>query len=104
MSNDTTLNQIEASVFRKLVAHLQAHPEVQNMELMLLARFCRNCLAKWYQEAAEENGVATDYAEALNAIYGMPYDQWKQLHQKPATAEQLAQFKLLQEKSQNTPE
>lgn len=79
---------IEAATFRKLVQHFQAHPEVQNIDLMLLADFCRNCLSKWYQAAAEERGITLETAVARESIYGMPYEDWKAKHQTEATAEQ----------------
>ena len=89
METDTQ-TQIEAEAFRKLLTHLQRRTDVQNIDLMILADFCRNCLAKWYLAAAEERGVPMSYAEARQAVYGMPYEQWKQRHQTPATKEQLA--------------
>lgn len=85
--------EIEAAVFRHLVAHLREHPEVQNIDLMNLAHFCRNCLAKWYRAAAEERGQAMDYEAAREIVYGMPYAAWKAAHQQEATPEQLAAFK-----------
>ena len=87
----TTL-ELEAAAFRTLVAHFDAHPEVQNIDLMNLAGFCRNCLSKWYKAAAEDKGIALDYEEARRIVYGMPYSEWKALHQAPASAEQLAEF------------
>jgi hypothetical protein len=71
---------------------LQAHPEAQNIELMMLADFCRNCLAKWYSEAALDKGLSVSYAEAQEIVYGMPYPEWKALHQREATPEQLQAF------------
>lgn len=88
--------EIEAAAFRRLVEHLQTHTEVQNIELMLTADFCRNCLAKWYAAAAKDQGIETDYEEALEAVYGMPYGDWKARHQKEATPEQLEAFKRRQ--------
>lgn len=88
--------EIEAAAFRRLIAHLQSHNEVQNIELMLTADFCRNCLAKWYAAAAKDLGIETDYEEALKAVYGMPYAEWKTQHQKEATPEQLEAFKRRQ--------
>lgn len=84
--------EIEAAVFRRLLAHLDAHKEVQNIELMNLASFCRNCLAKWYSAEAEQRGQTVDYDAARERIYGMPYEQWKSEHQKPATEEQVKIF------------
>lgn len=69
-------------VLRRLVDHLQMHTEVQNIDLMNLAGFCRNCLSKWYREAAEERGIEMSYEEARELIYGMPYAQWKAKYQK----------------------
>ena len=75
-------NEIEASVFRRLVAHLQENTDVQNIDLMDLAGFCRNCLGKWYKEAAEESGIEMNYDDAREIIYGMPYPEWKDKYQK----------------------
>lgn len=88
----TDTQAIEAAVFRRLLAHLDSRKDVQNIELMNLAGFCRNCLAKWYVAAAEEQGVAMDQAAAREIVYGMPYEQWKAQHQTEATPEQLARF------------
>lgn len=77
-----TQTELEAAAFRRLVAHLQEHTEVQNIDLMNLAGFCRNCLAKWVKAAAEEQGVAVDYDQARNHVYGMPYEEWKLKYQK----------------------
>lgn len=85
--------EIEAAVFRRLIEHLDAHKEVQNIDLMNLASFCRNCLSKWYMAAAEERGEAIDYEQAREIVYGMPYEQWKARFQKEATPDQLNQFK-----------
>jgi uncharacterized protein len=74
--------EVEAVVLRRLVDHLQMHTEVQNIDLMNLAGFCRNCLSKWYCEAAEERGIEMSYEEARELIYGMPYAQWKAKYQK----------------------
>ncbi len=74
--------EIEAAVFRRLVAHFREKTDVQNIDVMNTAGFCRNCLAKWYRAAAAEQGVELDDATARETIYGMPYDQWKQEHQK----------------------
>jgi uncharacterized protein len=92
-----TRTELEAAAFRQLLKHFQEHPEVQNIELMILADFCRNCLAKWYLAAAEERGVELNYEQAREAIYGMPYDDWKKLHQREATPEQLAAFERRQQ-------
>ncbi len=83
---------LEAAAFRRLVAHLRAHPEVQNIDLMNLAGFCRNCLSNWYQEAAAGHGVDLDKAGAREIVYGMPYDAWKARFQREADAGQAAAF------------
>lgn len=84
--------ELEAAAFRRLVEHLQKRTDVQNIELMNLAGFCRNCLGKWYLAAAKENGIALTDDEAREAVYGMPYSEWKKKHQQEATAEQKARF------------
>ncbi|HBK56643.1 MAG TPA: DUF1244 domain-containing protein [Xanthomonadales bacterium] len=87
---------IEATVFRRLLNHLnQRRPDVQNIDLMILAGFCRNCLADWYREAAAEAGLDLDKEQAREIVYGMPFAEWKAAHQKPASAEQLAAFQAL---------
>ena len=88
----TQQTELEAAAFRHLVSHLQTHTEVQNIELMVLADFCRNCLAKWYASAAQEQGVALDYEQAREVVYGMPYGEWKDQFQTEATPEQLAAY------------
>lgn len=87
---------IEAAVFRRLLAHLDERKDVQNIDLMNLAGFCRNCLAKWYLAAASEMGQKLDYEQARERIYGMPYDEWKARYQREATPEQLATMAALQ--------
>ncbi len=82
----------EAAAFRRLVAHLQARIDVQNIDMMNLTGFCRNCLSRWYREAAQEHGTELSDFDARVAIYGMPYDDWKALHQNEATATQEAEF------------
>ena len=82
----------EAAAFRRLLAHLDARRDVQNIELMTLAGFCRNCLADWYREAAEAAGQPMDKEQAREAVYGMPFAEWKARHQAEATPEQLAAF------------
>ncbi|MCX4027815.1 DUF1244 domain-containing protein [Endozoicomonas sp. SM1973] len=83
---------VEAAVFRRLVAHLDSRKDVQNIDLMNLAGFCRNCLSKWYVQAAKEQGTEIEYEQAREMVYGMPYPEWKQKYQKEASAEQLAEF------------
>lgn len=92
----STRIELEAAAFRHLVQYLREHPEVQNIDLMNLAGFCRNCLAKWYKAAAEERGMAMDYEEARELIYGMPYADWKARHQKEASPAQQRAFEAAQ--------
>jgi uncharacterized protein len=87
-----TRTELEAAAFRTLVEHFRAHPEVQNIDLMNLAGFCRNCLSKWYRAAAEERGLDLSYEQAREIIYGMPYAEWKARHQTEATPAQQAKF------------
>ena len=88
--------EIEAAVFRRLVSHLDGRKDVQNIDLMNLAGFCRNCLSKWYRAEAGERGEEMDLEEARTRVYGMPYGEWKAKHQREASAEQLAQFRAQQ--------
>ena len=91
--HDHETTAIEAAVFRRLRQHLlEARPDVQNIDLMILAGFCRNCLADWYREAAETRGITMTREEAREAVYGEPFPQWKSKHQREATPEQLAAF------------
>lgn len=90
--DEKTRTELEAAAFRTLVAHLRARADVQNIDLMNLAGFCRNCLAKWYRAAAEERGLDLSYEEAREIVYGMPYEEWKARHQTEATPEQRARF------------
>jgi uncharacterized protein len=80
--DERTRTQIEAAVFRRLVDHFRERTEVQNIDVMNLAGFCRNCLAKWYRAAARERGVELEDAEAREIVYGMPYAEWKERHQR----------------------
>ena len=84
--------EIEAAVYRRLVEHLRGKTEVQNIDLMILADFCRNCLSKWYVSAAKDRGIEVDYEQARELVYGMPYSEWKEKYQKEATSEQMAAF------------
>jgi hypothetical protein len=84
--------ELEAAAFRRLVEHLGNRTDVQNIDLMNLAGFCRNCLSKWYKAAADERGVDVSQDAAREVVYGMPYSEWKQLHQKQASPEQAAAF------------
>lgn len=82
--DDKTRIELEAAAFRALVAHLRARTDVQNIDLMNLAGFCRNCLSKWYRAAAEERGIDMDYEQAREIVYGMPYAEWKARYQSDA--------------------
>lgn len=84
--------ELEAAAFRSLVQHLRSRPDVQNIELMNLAGFCRNCLSKWYKAAADDAGIELTPDQARETVYGMPYAEWKAKYQKEATAEQQAAF------------
>ena len=87
-----TQTELEAAAFRRLVEHLRERTDVQNIDLMNLAGFCRNCMSKWYRAAAEDRGIEMDYEQAREIIYGMPYAEWKDKYQKEASADQLAAF------------
>jgi hypothetical protein len=87
-----TRTELEAAAFRRLVQHLRERSDVQNIDLMNLAGFCRNCLSRWYREAAEAKGVALADADAREIIYGMPYKEWQAKYQTEASAEQKAAF------------
>ena len=84
--------ELEAETFRTLVKHLRDNPEIQNVDLMNLADFCRNCLSKWYKAAAEDKGIELDYELAREFVYGMPYSEWKAKHQKEMTPEQKLRY------------
>jgi uncharacterized protein len=84
--------ELEAAVLRRLLQHFDERKDVQNIDLMILAGFCRNCLSRWMVEAAQERGLALDVESARAKVYGMPYSEWKERHQPPATEEQLARF------------
>ncbi|MDI3308414.1 MAG: DUF1244 domain-containing protein [Acetobacteraceae bacterium] len=87
-----TRTELEAAAFRRLVEHLRERTDVQNIDLMNLAGFCRNCLSKWYRAAAEERGIPLSDPDAREIIYGMPYKEWQAKYQKEATPEQMAKF------------
>lgn len=91
---DTTA--LEAAAFRRLLAHLRERSDVQNIDLMIQAGFCRNCLSNWLQEAARDAGVAMDKEQAREHVYGMPFAEWKARYQPEATTEQLAAFEAAQ--------
>jgi hypothetical protein len=101
--DEKTRTELEAAAFRALVQHLRQRTDVQNIDLMNLAGFCRNCLAKWYRAAAEERGLAMSYDEAKEIVYGMPYDAWKALHQTEATPEKQAAFEQAYERTHGHP-
>ncbi|MEI6898080.1 MAG: DUF1244 domain-containing protein, partial [Psychromonas sp.] len=88
--------ELEAAAFRRLLKHLDSRKDVQNIELMNLAGFCRNCLSKWMMAEASHMNIDLDYDEARKMVYGMPYSQWKEKYQQPATAQQLAIFNALE--------
>ena len=88
-----TRTELEAAAFRRLVAHFRERTDVQNIDLMNLSGFCRNCLSKWYAAAAQERGLDIDYDQAREIVYGMPYGEWKAKYQSEATAEQQEAFK-----------
>lgn len=92
--DEQTRTELEAAAFRRLLEHLNSRPDAQNIDLMNLAGFCRNCLSRWYQEAANARGIEMTKEEGRTAIYGMPYDEWKAQHQTEATADQLAAFEV----------
>lgn len=90
--DDQTRIELEAAAFRTLVAHLRERTDVQNIDLMNLSGFCRNCLSKWYRAAAEEKGLDLDYDGAREIVYGMPYGEWKDKYQTEASADKLKKF------------
>jgi len=92
--NQATRTELEAAAFRTLVTHLRERTDVQNIDLMNLAGFCRNCLSKWYRAAAEEKGLEISYDEAREIVYGMPYGDWKTKYQTEATPEQKAAYEV----------
>ncbi|NIC03939.1 DUF1244 domain-containing protein [Billgrantia bachuensis] len=94
--DDATRTQLEAAAFRRLLQHLDANKDVQNIDLMILADFCRNCLSKWLVAAADERGAELDYEAAREYVYGMPYPEWKEKYQQEATPEQQAAFEARQ--------
>ena len=96
MMDDKTRESLEAAAFRRLVAHLRTRTDVQNIDLMNLAGFCRNCLGDWYREAAAEKGIALDKDAAREIVYGMPPAEWKKKYQKESTPEQQAAFAAAQ--------
>lgn len=99
--DEKTRTELEAAAFRRLVELLRVRSDVQNIDLMNLAGFCRNCLSKWYRAEAESRGLEISYDEAREIIYGMPYEEWKEKHQKEASAEQQEAFAAAQERSRH---
>jgi len=92
--DEKTKTELEAAAFRRLVSHLRGRTDVQNIDMMNLAGFCRNCLSNWYQEAAEEKGLDLAKEDAREIIYGMPYSEWKEEYQTEASAAQKAAFEV----------
>ena len=90
--DESTRMELEAAAFRRLVEHLRGRTDVQNIDLMNLAGFCRNCLSNWYLDAAEERGIEVSKEESREMVYGMPYEVWKERHQEAASPETLAGF------------
>jgi len=90
--NQDQQTEIEAAVFRRLLAHLEERTDVQNIDLMNLAGFCRNCLSKWFKAACDDAGINMDYEDARERVYGMPYGEWKSRYQTEASPEQKAAF------------
>ncbi len=97
--DSATRTEIESQVYRRLVEHLRKYPDVQNIDLMNLAYFCRNCISKWYLAAAAEQGLEMDYDQAREIVYGMPYTEYKARHQKDATPEQIGAFRESEKKA-----
>jgi len=94
--DDKTRTELEAATFRRLVEHLRERTDVQNIDLMNLAGFCRNCLSKWYRAEAEDRGLALSDPESREIVYGMPYDEWRAKYQRETSAEQQATFAAAQ--------
>ena len=90
--DDKTRTELEAAVYRRLVEHLRGRTDVQNIDMMNLAGFCRNCLSNWMKEAADAKGMAISKDESREIVYGMPYDEWRKTHQKEASSERKAAF------------
>ena len=90
--DDNKKKEIQSATFKRLLKHLDERKDVQNIDLMNLANFCRNCLSKWYKKAAEDEGIEISYEESREIIYGMPYQEWKEKYQKEMTLEQKKKF------------
>lgn len=101
--DNQTRTELEAAAFRRLLSHLQKRTDVQNIDMMNLTGFCRNCLSRWYAEAADERGLPVDKEAAREIVYGMPYDEWKALHQSDSDDTQKAAFKTAFAENAGTP-
>jgi hypothetical protein len=97
-TDEKTQTELEAAVYRRLVEHLRSHPDVQNIDLMNLAGFCRNCLSNWMKDAADAKGIAMTKDESRQIVYGMPYDEWRAKNQKEASSDQKAAFEKASQK------
>ena len=97
--DEATRSEIESGVYKRLIDHLRKYPQVQNIDLMNLAYFCRNCISKWYRASAEEQGIELDYEQAREIVYGMPYAEYKERYQREATEEQIAAFRESEKKA-----
>jgi uncharacterized protein len=97
-TDDNTRTELEAAVYRRLVEHLRSRTDVQNIDLMNLAGFCRNCLSNWMKDAADARGIAMTKEESRQIVYGMPYDEWRAKHQKEAPVDQKAAFEKASQK------
>ena len=97
-TDEKTQTELEAAVYRRLVEHLRTHPDVQNIDLMNLAGFCRNCLSNWMKDAADAKGIPMSKDESRQIVYGMPYDEWRAKHQKEASASQKVEFEKASQK------
>ena len=96
--DDKTRTELEAAAFRRLVEHLKTRTDVQNIDLMNLAGFCRNCLSNWMKDAADAEGIAMSKEQSREIVYGMPYDEWRAKYQRDASAEQKAAFEKASQK------
>jgi uncharacterized protein len=97
-TDEKTRTELEAAVYRRLVEHLRSRADVQNIDMMNLAGFCRNCLSNWMKDAADAKGVAMTKEQSREIVYGMPYDEWRMKHQKEASPEQKAAFEKASQK------
>ena len=102
--DEKTQTELEAAAFRTLLGHLQKRSDVQNIDLMNLANFCRNCLSKWYVAAAKDRGIEVDMGDAREFVYGMPYDEWRSKYQKEASEKQQEAFKSVMDNPDLTTE